>query len=65
MLTESKRQALIERVRFVVQKETCNLPFEQAKLYLSQMLEIAFKEYNRLTDKEWAQLNEAEKMLCN
>ena len=64
MISESMRQALTERVKFVIAKETCDLPFEQAKVYLSQTSEIAFKEYNRLTDREWEKINEAEKMLC-
>ena len=64
MISESMRQALTERVKFVIAKETRDLSLKQAKLYLSEMSEVAFREYNRLAEREWAALNEAEKMLC-
>lgn len=63
MIAESKRQAIIDRVAFVIAKETRDLSLKQAKLYLSEMSEVAFREYNRLAEREWAALNEAEKML--
>lgn len=65
MLTESKRQSIIDRVALVIKKETCDLPREQAKLYLSEIIGVAVKEYYKLTDKEWQKLSEAEKMLSS